>query len=341
MKILCVCTGNTCRSPMLAGLLASEMARRYPDRAIRVESAGTGAGMNMAASAEAVACLRGLGIDLSAHRSRPVDSLDLQTYDRILCMTSGHSAYMRSQGVPATKLEVVDAENGGVPDPYGGDRAAYAACLRVLSRYAKAFTLPDQPMTDPHAALSAARTALDKAHMADPTCIDDRPAELVYADHVERWLLALDSAPSDSLRLAARCQHLERWAIPRSDFSPDKAGYFSWRKAIQKRQGQRAGEMLAAAGCSPDISARVAQLVSKATPKGDRDGQILEDAACLVFLETELEPFASAHSDYTREKFIDIIRKTWRKMSPDGHRLALTIPLPAPLADLIKAAVAP
>jgi tRNAThr (cytosine32-N3)-methyltransferase len=88
------------------------------------------------------------------------------------------------------------------------------------------------------------------------------------------------------------------------------------------------------------VSARIGQLVAKAAAKGDAEGQALEDAACLVFLEHELVGFAAAHPDYTREKFIDIIRKTWRKMSPRAHELALGIPLPEPLMELVRAAVA-
>jgi hypothetical protein len=87
------------------------------------------------------------------------------------------------------------------------------------------------------------------------------------------------------------------------------------------------------------MSDRVAQLVAKAAPKGDTEAQALEDAACLTFIATELGDFASQHPDYTRDKFIDIIRKTWRKMSPRGHQLALTIPLSEALKDLVKSAI--
>ncbi len=183
--------------------------------------------------------------------------------------------------------------------------------------------------------------AINQVHRQDPEQVDGQPAELIYAMHLERWIGELVAAPGAALLLAARCQHLERWAIARSEFAADKAGYFAWRKAVHQHQGRRAGELLAAAGCPEALTARVAQLVAKAATKGDPEGQALEDAACLVFLETELTPFAAEHPDYTREKFIDIIRKTWRKMSPDGHRLALAIPLPADLAELVKAALAP
>ncbi|GEM_PF-512513 len=341
MKILCVCTGNTCRSPMLAALLLREITRRHPGRTIVVESAGTGAGTDQPASAETIACMAEEGLDLTRHRSRQLDNLDLAAFDRVLCMTSGHAAYVRSRGVPAARLEVVDALHGGVPDPFGGSRADYQACAAVLGRFARTWELPQESTAVDNPAYLAARAALDQAHAGDPQLLEGKPYEWAYAERLEHWVLSLEPSPSLALRLASRCQHLERWAIPRSDFAQDKAGYFAWRKAVQKRQGQRTIELLSAAGCTPDLTSRVAHLVAKAAPKGDREGQVLEDAACLVFIETELETFAAAHSDYTREKFIDIIRKTWRKMSPDGQRFALALPLPAAIAELIKAAVAP
>jgi tRNAThr (cytosine32-N3)-methyltransferase len=121
----------------------------------------------------------------------------------------------------------------------------------------------------------------------------------------------------------------------------DKPGYFAWRKAVHKRQGERAKDILLSAGIDAAVAERVGQLVAKAAPKGDAEGQALEDAACLTFLATELGDFAAHHPDYTSEKFIDIIRKTWRKMSPSAHALALTIPLEEGLKALVVAAVTP
>jgi tRNAThr (cytosine32-N3)-methyltransferase len=340
MKILCVCTGNTCRSPMLAALLRAELPRTHPQQTWEVESAGTAAGDGMPASPEAVACMAEIGLDISGHRSRHVDTLDLASFDRVLCMTSAHAASVRSRGVPAANLEVVNALGGGVPDPFGGSARDYAACAQVLARFAHAFALP-AAVDLQHPQLAEWLKAINQLHRQDPERVDGQPAELIYAMHLERWVGDLVPVPSAALLLAARCQHLERWAIARSEFAADKAGYFAWRKAVQQRQGSRAAAVLSSAGCPEALTARVAQLVSKAAPKGDPEGQVLEDAACLVFLETELAGFAAEHPDYTRDKFIDIIRKTWRKMSPEGHRLALTIPLPAALAELVKAALTP
>jgi len=188
--------------------------------------------------------------------------------------------------------------------------------------------------------IERARAGLDAAHAGEPVVPVGKPSELAYAGHIEHWVGKLVDQPSLALRLAARAQHLERWAIPRSDFAMDKPGYFAWRKAVQKRQGDRAQEILRAAGMDSVTCERVALLVAKAAPKGDSEAQALEDAACLTFIATELGDFASHHPDYTRDKFIDIIRKTWRKMSPRAHQLALGIPLTESLQALVKAAVA-
>lgn len=179
-----------------------------------------------------------------------------------------------------------------------------------------------------------ALAAIDQAHAADP-----QNEELAYVEKIQSWIGKLVGNPSEALTLAARAQHLERWVIPRAQFPNDRVGYHQWRKAVQKRQGERAAEILRSAGCDDTLPDRVGSLVAKATPKSDAEGQALEDAACLVFLETELAKFAAEHRDYTRERFIEIIRKTWAKMSAQGRELALTIPLPPELSELVRAAV--
>lgn len=345
MNVLCVCTGNTCRSPMLMTLLRGMIAQRGITD-VQIDSAGTGAGDGEPATPQAVTTMAGFGLDLRAHRSRHLDHIDLHKVDRVLCMTSSHAAYIRSQGVPANRIEVVNAEQGGVPDPFGGTLADYELCARALERFAR--TLVDR-MTAPAPQATGMPTpelidracaALDAVHASEPSPPAGKPSELAYAGHVEQWISRLVEQPSLALRLAARAQHLERWAIPRSSYPMDKPGYLTWRKAVHKRQGERAQEILTGVGMDAPTAERVGVLVAKAAPKGDAEAQALEDAACLTFLATELGDFASQHPDYTREKFIDIIRKTWRKMSPRAHELALTIPLSDGLKELVKAAVA-
>jgi len=185
-----------------------------------------------------------------------------------------------------------------------------------------------------------ARELIDAAHGADPhRTADGHPAELAYADHMERWVARLQSAASPLLLLAARCQHLERWTVPRATYPEGKAGYYAWRQGLYRTQAERARALLLEAGISAAEADDVATWVSK-TGLGTNPGtQALEDAACLVFLENEIASFAAAHADYPREKFVRILQKTWRKMSPAAHEAALALDLPPAIAALVREAL--
>ena len=135
MRLLCVCTGNTCRSPMLAELLIEALRRKGV--AATVESAGTGASAGEPASAEAVAAMARRGLDLTTHRSRPVDGLDLAQFDRIFTVSSRHAAFVRGQGVQPGRIEVLAADQGGIPDPFGGDGSIYEETATVLAAEAE------------------------------------------------------------------------------------------------------------------------------------------------------------------------------------------------------------
>jgi tRNAThr (cytosine32-N3)-methyltransferase len=190
-------------------------------------------------------------------------------------------------------------------------------------------------------ALARARVLLDEAHAADPKrAADGRAAELVYAERMEGWVVRLVPDCSPLLRLAARGQHLERWLTPRATFPEGKPGYLAWRRSLYVKQAERARELLLQAGVAAAEAAEVATWIAKTGLKTNPGTQALEDAACLVFLENEISDFAAQHADYPAEKFVEIIRKTWRKMSPAAQQAALGLALPAPLAVLVRAAVA-
>lgn len=192
---------------------------------------------------------------------------------------------------------------------------------------------------DPYA---RARELIDAAHAADPQRTPDgRAAELVYADRMESWVVRLVPNATPLLRLAARSQHLERWSVPRASYPLDKPGYHAWRRSLYTKQAERARELLRSAGVAEAEAAEVATWVSKTGLKTNPGTQALEDAACLVFLENEIGAFAAQHAEYPREKFVDILRKTWRKMSSPAQQAALRLELPAPIAALVREAVAP
>ncbi len=189
-------------------------------------------------------------------------------------------------------------------------------------------------------AYGRARELIDAAHSADPhRAAGGRPAELVYADRMEAWVGRLVPDAPPPLRLAARSQHLERWSVPRDTHPPGKAGYHAWRRSLYARQAARARELLLQAGVAAAEADEVAVWVSKTGLKTNPRTQALEDAACLVFLENEIAAFAAQHQDYPRGKFVDILRKTWRKMSAPAQALARSLALPPEIAALVREAV--
>ncbi len=144
----------------------------------------------------------------------------------------------------------------------------------------------------------------------------EHPRELWYARELTRWVLQLQPNASEALRLAARSQHLERWKIPRSDFPPGRVGYLNWRKKLSQYHASRAEETLRALHYSEEIVQRVRELNLKQDIRHDLETQVLEDALCLVFLESQFAEF----SEKTEEaKLVEIIQKTWKKMSSKGH----------------------
>jgi tRNAThr (cytosine32-N3)-methyltransferase len=186
-----------------------------------------------------------------------------------------------------------------------------------------------------------ARSLIDAAHSADPARTPDgRPAELVYAERVEAWVMRLDAQATPILRLAARCQHLERWQTPRATFPEGKVGYLSWRRSLYTQQAERARALLLAAGVSAEEAAAAATWISKSGLKTNPGTQVLEDAAVLVFLENEIADFAAQHAEYPRAKFVDILQKTWRKLSPAAQQAALGLELPPAIAALVHEALA-
>ena len=176
--------------------------------------------------------------------------------------------------------------------------------------------------------LAAAFAAIDEANAHDPrkTEIDgeQQPYELVYGRRMSARLASFAPAAAPPLQIAARAQHLERWAIPRSDYPMDRVGYLTWRKDQQARHAQRAEELLSPLGFSSETIERVRFLLQKKQLRRDPDTQTLEDVICLVFLQDYAADFAAQH---TEEKVISILRKTWAKMSERARNAALALPL--------------
>jgi hypothetical protein len=176
--------------------------------------------------------------------------------------------------------------------------------------------------------LERALAAIDAANAGDPNSIElrgaRRPKELAHAELVSAWVARLAPGASEALRLAARAHHVRRWEIPRADYPADRAGYHRWRKALHEHHARIAGLLLAQAGYAPAEVARVQDLVRKRGLGRDAEVQALEDALCLVFLETQLAALAQRMDP---AKLVGVIRKTLRKMSPAAQALAAELPL--------------
>lgn len=188
--------------------------------------------------------------------------------------------------------------------------------------------------------LQRAFDAIDARNRDDPNVIEvrgrTRRKELAHAELACEWIERLVNEPSEPLRLAARAHHLRRWTIPRSEYPTGRAGYHRWRKALQQRHADEVGAILDAEGYEEDVVARVRALVRKEGlgRGGDAEVQALEDALCLVFLETQLASTASKLDD--PGKTLDVLRKTARKMTPRARELARGLALGADERALLE-----
>lgn len=196
----------------------------------------------------------------------------------------------------------------------------------------------------PSARLRAALAAIDDANLADPTLVTVRgsrgPKEIVHANLVTEWVLRRKPAADDALLLAARGHHFRRWTMPRSTYPDGRSGYLRWRKDLHAQHARELGVILTDAGYDGATIERVKALVRKdglARAAPDDDVQVLEDALCLVFLETQFVEIAARLDPATLP---GVVTKTARKMSPAGLALIAELPLGPGSQRLLDAAFA-
>jgi hypothetical protein len=190
--------------------------------------------------------------------------------------------------------------------------------------------------------LADAIAAIDAANALDPTIVRVRdragPKELLHAELVTEWVQRLRPDAGAALLLAARGHHLRRWTSPRATYPAGRAGYLKWRKALHAQHAQEIGALLAGAGYDDTTIARVQALVRKdGLGRGDDDAQVLEDALCLVFLETQLADVAARLEPETLQR---VIVKTAAKMSPAGIALIAAVPMTASARRILDEAIA-
>lgn len=180
----------------------------------------------------------------------------------------------------------------------------------------------------------------DAANREDPnTEIDqgrEHRKELLYAQRMTGWLERLAPDASEVVRLAARAQHICRWKIPRRQYPKDRQGYRKWRTDLGQFHAETAGDILREVGYEEKTIGRVQALLRKERLKADPECQLLEDVICLVFLQYYFCDFSKEHDE---AKLVNILRRTWAKMSPKGHEAALSLDLSAGPRDLVKKAL--
>jgi len=167
------------------------------------------------------------------------------------------------------------------------------------------------------------------------------PKESLYSLRMSEMLMRFKADAHELLKIAVHGQHIQRWKSPRSDYPMGKQGYHQWRTNLYTFHAESVASLMAEVGYDEIALARVKKAVGKKAIKTNPDSQLVEDIASLVFIEYYMLDFTKKFSEYSEEKWIGIITKTWHKMSAEAHEFVLAgkIVLPAPLQGLIHKAL--
>jgi len=197
-------------------------------------------------------------------------------------------------------------------------------------------------MIDCQERFNRAIALFDAANAEDPNQDDGLPKELLYAQRMTEMIGRFAPQANEVARLAVRAQHIRRWTVPRSNYPLGKPGYFAWRTGLYRFHADTAGELMRQAGYDEATISQVKAAVGKEGIKTNPDTQMVEDVSSLVFMEHYMLGFAGQHAEYSEEKWLGIIRKTWKKMSESARAFATSggIRLPEALGPLIRKAIA-
>ncbi|MFT5441819.1 MAG: hypothetical protein ACI8W3_000861 [Myxococcota bacterium] len=190
-------------------------------------------------------------------------------------------------------------------------------------------------MSENPARFTRAIAAIDDANAGDPNRIEvrgeDLPKELAHADLATLWAKQLVDTPSEALLLAVRAHHLRRWSLPRSDYPTGRSGYLTWRQALKQRHADEAAAILTDCNYEEETIDEVSRIILRKNLIGD--AQVLEDAVCLVFFETQLVELANRLNG---EKMKSVGLKTLRKMTPAARQMVLELPLAPAYIELLR-----
>ena len=182
--------------------------------------------------------------------------------------------------------------------------------------------------------------AIDAANSQDPKQEPwqdhSQPAALLYGWRMSERLNQFAPDASEALQVAARAQHIERWRIPRDTYPMNRQGYHLWRRKLAEYHAERAGHIMQDLNYPRDAIERVQSLLKRLNRTKDPECQTLEDVVCQVFIEYYLADFAGTQN---ADKLIDILRKTWTKMSPQGQQAALRLDAPPEVLAVISKAL--
>ena len=190
-----------------------------------------------------------------------------------------------------------------------------------------------------------ATALIDQANSEDPNqiMVDGKswPVELLYSHRMSAMLQRYRPDVDDAVQLSIHAQHIQRWKSPRNAYPMDRKGYHQWRTDLYSFHAETVASLLKLAGYEAPFIERVKLAVGKKSLNTNSDTKLLEDVAGLVFIEHYMLAFAAKHPEYTEDKWLDIIQKTWNKMSDQAHQFALSgeLKLPEPLLPLIEKAV--
>ncbi len=178
------------------------------------------------------------------------------------------------------------------------------------------------------------------AHLKDPTVevVDSKkvPAEWLYTQRLVECLQQTYPDASEALTIAAHCQHLYRWQIKRSDYPEGRSGYYQWRNYLGEYQFNKAKSILQECAYADDFIEEVGMILKKLNIRTVPDAQRLEDVVCLVFLQFYMAGFMQGK---TEAQLVQIVQKTWSKMSDIGHHAALKLDLPESTGRIVQLAL--